>query len=452
MFDNKSLWDRVLIEVELSVSKANFTTWFKDTFIDKVDEGAAYLGVPNAFVKDWLSKKYHQLILKSLRGLDERIRSLEYVVAKSDGRRGQADAPQALPRMAPGNELPLQDFYINKDDNLNPRYTFSTFVVGPFNEFAHAASQAILKKPLAYNPLFIYGSTGHGKTHLIQAIGNHIKTTLEGKKIFYLTSERFAVDFVNSLNTGKANVFKEKYRKYDVLIMDDVQFISNKDKTQEELFHLFNTLYDNNKQIIFSADKHPNLMLDLQDRLRSRFNAGMIVEIYPPDFESRLQILKTKSGLMNFSLAPDIIEFLATTVEGNIRELEGVLNLIICQTQLRGKDLSILEIKNLIKNNSRPKKSVSVKDVIKTIADFYNVEEGSIYEKTRRKEVVKPRQVIMYFLREELNISYPSIGEKMGGRDHTTVIHSCEKIKNELRDNNILAQEINQLKAMIGWG
>jgi len=452
MFDNKSLWDRVLIEVELSVSKANFTTWFKDTFIDRVDEGSAYLGVPNAFVKDWLSKKYHQLILKSLRGLDERIRSLEYVVAKNDGRRGQIEAPQTQLRAISSNELPLQDFYINKDDNLNPRYTFSTFVVGPFNEFAHAASQAILKKPLAYNPLFIYGSTGHGKTHLIQAIGNHIKTTLEGKKIFYLTSERFAVDFVNSLNTGKANAFKEKYRKYDVLIMDDVQFISNKDKTQEELFHLFNTLYDNNKQIIFSADKHPNLMLDLQDRLRSRFNAGMIVEIYPPDFESRSQILKTKSGLMNFSLAPEIIEFLATTVEGNIRELEGVLNLIICQTQLRGKDLSILEIKNLIKNNSRPKKSVSVKDVIKTIADFYNVEEGSIYEKTRRKEVVKPRQVIMYFLREELNISYPSIGEKMGGRDHTTVIHSCEKIKNELRDNSSLAQEINQLKAMIGWG
>ena len=171
----------------------------------------------------------------------------EYVVAKNDGRRGQIEAPQTQLRAISSNELPLQDFYINKDDNLNPRYTFSTFVVGPFNEFAHAASQAILKKPLAYNPLFIYGSTGHGKTHLIQAIGNHIKTTLEGKKIFYLTSERFAVDFVNSLNTGKANAFKEKYRKYDVLIMDDVQFISNKDKTQEELFHLFNNYYENKK-------------------------------------------------------------------------------------------------------------------------------------------------------------------------------------------------------------
>jgi len=443
--DNKSLWSGVLLEIELSISKANFTTWFKDTFVDRVDEGTVILGVPNAFVKDWLSKKYHPLILKTLRDSSEHIRALEYVVAKSDSRKKATDHHHVIPT----DELPLHDHYINKDDNLNPRYTFSNFVVGPFNEFAHAASQAILKKPLAYNPLFIFGSTGHGKTHLIQAIGNHLKTVLEDKKVFYLTSERFAVDFINSLNTGKTNLFKEKYRKYDVLIMDDVQFISNKTHTQEELFHLFNTLYDNNKQIIFSADKHPNLMLDLEDRLRSRFNAGMIVEIYQPDFESRIQILKNKARLLNFGLAQDVLEYLATAVEGNIRELEGVLNLILCQTQLKNKDLSILEIKNLLKNSSRPKKAISVKDVVKTISDFYNVDEASIYEKTRRKEVVKPRQVIMYFLREELSISYPSIGEKLGGRDHTTVIHSCEKIKKELLNNSLLAQEINQLKTMI---
>jgi chromosomal replication initiator protein len=232
--------------------------------------------------------------------------------------------------------------------------------------------------------------------------------------------------------------------------MDDVQFISNKDRTQEELFHLFNALYESNKQFIFSSDKHPNFIPNLEERLLSRFNAGMIVEIKPPDFESRLQIFKTKAQQMSLPLTQEVIEYLASAVEGNIRELEGVVNTILCQTQLKNKELSLMDIKNILKNNSsRPKKAIAVKDVVKTIADFYNIEEASIYEKTRKKEVVKPRQVIMYFLREELNISYPSIGEKLGGRDHTTVIHSCEKIKGELKVNSLLVQEINQLKSMI---
>ena len=448
MLDNKSLWDRVLVDMELAVSKANFTTWFKDTWIERQEDGTVFLSVPNAFVKDWLSKKYHQILLKSLREVGEDIRALDYSVSKDSARR---HPPENTARPSfPSGELPLQDLYINKEDNLNPRYTFDTFVIGQFNELANAASQAILRKPLTYNPLFIFGSTGHGKTHLIQAVGNHLKKTYADKKVFYLTSERFANDYINSLNTGKINLFKEKYRKYDVLIMDDVQFISNKDRTQEELFHLFNALYENNKQFIFSSDKHPNFIPNLEERLLSRFNAGMIVEIKPPDFESRLQIFKTKAEQMSVPLTQEVLEYLASAVEGNIRELEGVVNTILCQTQLKNRELSLLEIKTLLKNNaSRPKKAIAVKDVVKTIADFYNIEETSIYEKTRKKEVVKPRQVIMYFLREELNISYPSIGEKLGGRDHTTVIHSCEKIKNELKENNTLVQEINQLKSMI---
>lgn len=442
--------DQVLTQIEIAVSKANFTTWFKDTFIDRQEEGVIYLSVPNTFVRDWLSKKYHSLVLKILRETASHVRALEYVISRSDGRRRYQES-HSLGQTAVqiGSELPLSDLYINREDNLNPRYTFETFVIGPFNEFAHAASQAVIKKPLAYNPLFIYGSTGHGKTHLIQAVGNQIKNN-NNKKVYYLTAEKFAVDFLNSLNTGKINLFKEKYRKYDVLIMDDIQFIANKDKTQEELFHIFNSLYENNKQIIFSSDKHHRFVPGFEDRLRSRFDAGMIVEIEKPDFESRLQILKNKSRQMNFSLSNDSIEFLAGAVNGNVRELEGVLNLILCQSQLKNRELSLTEIKNLIKHNNKPKKVLAVKDVVKAIADFYNVDEKSIYEKTRRKEVVKPRQVIMYFLREELEISYPSIGDKLGGRDHTTVIHSCEKIKGELKVDTILAQQIDQLKAMLG--
>lgn len=448
MMDHSKLWENVLVNIELSVSKANYSTWFKDTYILKQEEGTIYLSVPNAFVKDWLYNKFHNAILKTLRDFSDQIRALEYIITKEDGRKKESIEHKM--QITPTGELPLNEYYINKDDNLNPKYTFDSFIVGPFNELAHAAAQAVLKKPgIVYNPLFIYGNTGHGKTHLIQAIGNQMKTIYPQKKIYYLTSEKFGSEYLSALQSSKISLFKEKYRKYDMIIMDDIQFFSNKEKFQEELFHLFNNLHDSNKQIIFSSDKHPSYIQNLEDRLKSRFGAGMIVDIPTPDQESRTAILKAKTQFHNFNLSSEIIEYLATTIEGNIRELEGVLNAIICQSQVKGKELSILEIKNLIKNNAKPKKNVAIKDVIKTIADFYNIEEGSIYHKTRKKEVVRPRQLIMYILREDFNISYPSIGEKLGGRDHTTVIHSCEKIKDELKTNNLLIQELSQIRAMI---
>ncbi|AKM83947.1 TPA: chromosomal replication initiator protein DnaA [Candidatus Campbellbacteria bacterium] len=443
--DNKKIWEKVLSDVEMSVSKANFNTWFKDTDIIKYENGTIYLSVPNEFVKNWLSEKYHKFILKSLRGIQENIRNVDYIVVSGAKKKELSMLKQS---MSINNELPLNDFYINKDDNLNPKYIFDSFVVGTFNELAHAASQAIIKKQgIVYNPLFVYGNTGYGKTHLIQAIGNHLKTS-DDKKVFYVTSEKFSVDCVNSIQQNKLNQFKEKYRKYDVLIMDDIQFISNKERSQEELFHLFNTLYDGNKQIIFSSDKHPSYIPGLADRLKSRFSQGMIVDVQAPDAESRMEILRNKSKMNNFYLAEDIINFIAISVQGNIRDLEGILNSVICQTQLKGRDLNMSEIKNLLKNNVKPKKNVSVKEVVKIIASFYNLEETTIYEKTRRKEVVKPRQVIMYILRKDFNVSYPSIGEKLGGRDHTTVIHSCKKIEDELKDNNLLEQELEQIRSM----
>jgi chromosomal replication initiator protein len=446
MSDTTKLWESVLAEIEQNVSKANFTMWFKDTHIVKIDDGTVYLSVPNVFVKDWLINKFHKFILKCLRDRAD-VRGIEYVVSKDEPKKRDIE-PQKIVSSNPTSEIPLSDYYINKEDNLNPRYTFESFVVGPFNELAHAASQAVIKKPgSTYNPLFIYGDTGRGKTHLIQAVGNYLKTTTS-KKIYYVTSEKFALDYINSVQNNKVNNFKEKYRRYDVLIMDDIQFFSQKEKTQEELFHLFNYFYDDNKQIIFSSDKHPNYIQNLEERLKSRFSAGMIIDIPHPDQESRAAILRAKAKMQNFELNPEIIEYLASTIDGNIREIEGVLNSVIMQSQLKGRELNLNDIKNLIKNNTKPKKAVSVKDIIKTIADFYNIDESSIYEKTRRKEVVRPRQLIMYILREEFDVSYPSIGQKLGGRDHTTVIHSCEKIKNELKTNHILAQELKQIRSM----
>jgi chromosomal replication initiator protein len=444
--DYKQLWQRVLVEMELGISSANFSTWFKDTRIVKEDGGVVVLSVPNAFVKEWLLTKYHSTILRSLRNLESSIHAIEYVINKEESRR--RDEKVAIDTST--KELPLPEVEVNKDDNLNPRYTFENFVIGPFNELAHAAAQAIIKKPgIMYNPLFIYGSTGHGKTHLIQAIGNHIKTTFPGKKVYYMTSEQFGQDCMNALQNQKMTVFKEKYRKYDVLIVDDIQFFSEKQKFQEELFHLFNTLYDNNRQIIFSSDKHPHFITGLEDRLKSRLSAGMTVDIPAPDKESRIAIISAKAKQQGIPLSDEIIDYLAHSINGNIRELEGAVNSLLCQADLKGKELSMIDVRNYIKNNIKPKKTMAVKDVVRIISDFYNIKEESIYEKTRHKEVIRPRQIIMYILREDFNISYPSIGQKMGGRDHTTVIHSCEKIKNDLKEDQTLVDELNQIRGLI---
>lgn len=444
--DIKQLWVSTLAEVEINVSRANFTTWFKNTRVVKEEDGVVYISVPNEFVKDWIVNKYHKFILKTLRGLSDSVRGLEYVVSREESP-ANASVSSIESKQMLARELPLGDLYINKENNLNPRYMFESFIVGSFNELAYTAAKAIVERPVLYNPLFIYGGTGLGKTHLIQAVGNELKNRA-GKKVYYITSEKFTVDCVTAIQSGKTNFFKEKYRKYDVLIVDDVQFFSGKEKTQEELFHLFNELYNNNKQIIFSSDKHANYIPNLEDRLKSRFSAGMTVDISLPEYESRLAIIKTKAAENKFFPSQEIIEYVASFIQGNIRELEGALNAVICQSQLKNRELTLLEVKSLIKNNVRPKKSISVKDAVRIIADFYNIEEGSIYEKTRRKDIVKPRQVAMYLLRQDFDISFPSIGQKMGGRDHTTVIHSCDKVKNEIKTNSLLVQELEQIRAL----
>src|SRR3989344_4948064 len=448
LMTNRELWQNALVQIELGTSEASFRTWFRNTDIGGRDGSTVHVAVPSKIVKEWLMEKHHKLILKALRGQDSGIRAVEYTVHRA------APTQERKPgRIQPPEEnasLDLQALYIDKRDNLNPRYTFETFVVGPFNQLAHAAAKAVLDRPgLVYNPLFIYGSTGHGKTHLIQAIGNNFKKLHANKKVLYVTAERFAVDYINAVTSGRANNFKDQYSQYDVLIMDDVQFIAKTEKTQEELFHLFNAMHDNNKQIVFSSDKHPMLLPGFEDRLKGRFQAGMIAEIPEPDVESRTAIIKAKIDQHGFSLPDDIIQYIAENVRGNIRELEGILNMIVCKSQLKGRVISQADVRALIKHNIKPSRGVSVDEVVRRIAGYYEIAEKSIYEKTRKKEVVRPRQIIMYMLREEFNVSYPSIGEKLGGRDHTTVIHSCEKIKEEVKTNNTLEQEIEQIRALI---
>ncbi|OGG72893.1 hypothetical protein A3A38_01645 [Candidatus Kaiserbacteria bacterium RIFCSPLOWO2_01_FULL_53_17] len=446
---NRELWQNALVQIELGTSEASFRTWFRNTDIVSRDSSVIQVAVPSKIVKEWLMDKHHKLILGTLRALDNTIRSVDYVVHRSVAIGGER-RPEKHQSVQENAALDLGTLYIDKRDNLNPRYTFDTFIVGPFNQLAHAAAKAVVERPgLAYNPFFVYGSTGHGKTHLIQAIGNHFKKTHSNKKVFYVSSERFAVDFINAVQKGRANEFKDQYRQYDVLIMDDVQFMAEKERTQEELFHLFNAMHDNNKQIIFSSDKHPMLLPGFEERVRGRLSGGIIMEIPEPDVESRAAIIRAKVEQLGFSLADEIVSHIAENVRGNIRELEGILNMIVCKSQLKGKTIALTDVRTLIKHNIRPNKGVSVEEVVRRIAQYYEIAEKSIYEKTRKKEVVKPRQIIMYILREEFNVSYPSIGEKLGGRDHTTVIHSCEKIKEEVKRNNVLEQELEHIRSLV---
>lgn len=444
--DTKQLWENTLTNIELSISPASFKMWFGETHIVRIEDGIVFVGVPNQLTKDWIPERFGKLILKTVRGFVDTIRGVEYIVSKESVKR---QPEKVIIENRQESELPLSDYYINRSDNLNPRYTFDTFVVGPFNELAFTAGQVVVKNPgIAYNPLFVYGETGRGKTHLTQAVGNQIKKNYPSKKVFYLTAERFGFEFMNAINSRSIPSFKEKYRTYDVLIMDDIQFFSKKGTIQEEFFHLFNTLHDANKQIVCSSDKHPNLIPDLTERLKSRFVAGMAVAINEPDHESRMAIIKTKAESLDLTLSDTIIEALSLAVPGNIREIEGMLNTILCQIQLKG-NLPDEHIKELIKTTTRPKRNVSVKHVISRISEFYNVDEASMYAKTRRREVVRPRQIIMFILREDFHLSYPAIGSMFGGRDHTTVIHACEKVRNGITVDEDLRVQIEEIRGML---
>lgn len=452
--ENKELWQSVLAQMQFHVSKANFATWFQNTEIVSQEEKKVIISVPNGFSKEWLGNKYNKLILKALRDADDQIKDIDFII------KPQALKAQAIKNKKPDEEkteteqLKFDEFKINKDTNLNPKYTFENFVVGSFNELANAAGLAVSENPgTAYNPLFIYGGVGLGKTHLIQAIGNKISESQKRKKVKYISSEKFVSGIVSAIRSGSIESFKNGLLSIDVLIIDDVQFLAGKNKTQEEFFHAFNALYEKNKQIILSSDRPPNAIPELEDRLRSRFEGGMIADVSLPDYETRLVILKTKAQEMGLSVPEDVLEYIAINVKKNIRELEGALNRLSLHFKTNNSIGGLETIKQLLKGFIfSPFDVASYKKIIETVAKFYGLDEKNLFDATRRKEIVKPRQIAMFLLRKELKYSFPAIARKFGGKDHTTAIYAYKKIMQENEENNKLTEELNLIKQKIYSG
>lgn len=446
----EELWKAVLGEMELSLSKANFTTWFKSTSIVASEGEAVVVSVPNGFIKEWLENKFHKQILASIQNFMPEVREIKYNIGNNlPIPTVHKDITQLIPERIFENKQSSAD--INPQTNLNKKYTFDSFVVGSHNELAHAASLVVVKNlGKAYNPLFIYGGVGLGKTHLLQATGNKILEEDPAKKVLYIPSERMTVEIVESIKNKNVEELKNRYAKLDILIMDDIQFIAGKDKTQEIIFSTFNELYGKNKQIVLSSDRPPKAIPALEERLRSRFEGGMIADINIPDFETRLAILKLKTKQKNIALGEDVLSYIATNIQKNIRELEGALNRIIAVSQIYNKNLDVKEVKKLLVTYlSTPYKKTTPQLILKSVSDFYNISPGDLIKRSRKKEVVRPRQIAMYLLREETKSSFPEIGQRLGGRDHSTVIHACEKVKTEEETDELTKQEIVLIKERI---
>lgn len=445
--NKEEIWQAVLAQIQLNISPANFATWFKNTRIISQKDGKILVSVPNSFAKEWFEQKYNKTIYKILHSLDDGVKDIKYEVEKS----GLKVLKRALPSFPENGQLEFQEFKIDKETNLNPKYTFENFIVGPFNELAQAAGWAVVKNPgHVYNPLFIYGGVGLGKTHLLEAVGNEIIKISPEKKVKYIPSEKFITEVISSIRNHLIENLKSAYQKIDVLILDDIQFLAGKEKTQEEFFYIFNSLYEKNRQIILSSDRPPKAILTLTERLRSRFEGGMITDISLPDFETRMAILKTKCQERKVSFVEEILVYIATNIEKNIRELEGALNILIAYQKLNNVAPDLKTSKSLLKNLIfSPAKVISARKIIKAVADFYDLKEKEIISISRKKEIVRPRQVAMYLLREELNSSFPFIGRKFGGKDHTTAIHAHEKISQEVEKNANLVEELNLIKQRV---
>jgi chromosomal replication initiator protein len=442
---NEELWQATLAQVQFNTSPAIFSTWFRNTkILDRKDE-KIIISVPNNFSKEWLENKYNKELLKILRSLNPEIKEVKYNLTKATA---ETKKEPLVKNTINENQLEFQTYKINKETGLNPKYVFENFVVGSFNELPHAAAIAISKKPgLVYNPLFVYGGVGLGKTHLIQAIGNEIHKKFPKKKIKYISSEKFISGVVNSIREHNIENFKNDFKKTDLLIIDDIQFLTGKEKTQEEFFHIFNTLYQNNKQMIISSDRIPKAIPLIESRLRSRFEGGMIVDVGTPDIETRMAILKVKAKERKVNLSNDVLEYIAENIQNNIRELEGAINKISIHQNMKNKDIDINEIKTILKNLIlAPQKPINSKKIITIVANFYDLKEKDLFVSTRKKEIVRPRQIAMYLLRDMLKCSFPFIGRKFQGKDHTTTIYACSKISKEMQENETLNEEINLIK------
>lgn len=452
--DTHAIWNAVLGELELTVSRASFTTWFRSTGITRFENGEIIICVPNAFTKAYIEKKYHQPILHCLERITGKpVRRIDYQIESMKNYEPREVVFVQNPGMpAAANPLLANLHNVGPAPNkygLNAKYIFETFVVGKGNELAHAAAQAVATRPgEAYNPLFVYGGVGLGKTHLLQAIGNQILAQNGQKRVLYVTIDTFTNDFINAVREGRAKEVKDLYRAVDVLIIDDVQFISGKERTQEEFFHTFNELHQQRKQIVISSDRPPKAIAGVEDRLRSRMEWGMIVDVAPPDIETRVAILDARCRERCFPIDLSVLQSMATIIQTNIRELEGALNKVIAYHQLKNTIPSEDSVRAILSSleSASVRSSITPKQVVTTVAEFYGIAIENITGQSREKRYALPRQVIMFLMRKELNMSFPAIGGELGGRDHTTAMHAHGKIERGTENDLKLRQEIEMIK------
>ncbi|MDD3480910.1 MAG: chromosomal replication initiator protein DnaA [Patescibacteria group bacterium] len=441
--DTSSAWQTVLGELEVSLSKANFTTWFKNTKLLSVRDGKVVIGVPNIFTKEWLENKYHKQIAEALHKAVPDITSITYQVGTNMKEEEKIEEVEEVVE-----QEELAEERPEAAGLFNSKYTFDNFVVGDSSKLAFAAAQSVARNlGSVYNPLFIYGGVGLGKTHLMQAIGNEIGKKHPGKRVEYVSSEKFTSDFIASLNK-MANNFKEKYRGVDVLLVDDMQFLAGKEQTQVEFFHTFNALHQAGKQIVIASDRPPKSIPTLEERLRSRFEWGLIVDIQAPDLETRIAILEKKSKAKGFHIPLEALDYIAKQIPNNIRELEGALNRICAYCELNNTKPNLDNVTNILGGllAGSKRNNVNPRQIIEKTADFYDIGVDELTGSKRDKEIVVPRQIAMYLMREELHISYPKIAKEIGRKDHTTIMHGVEKIEKETDGNERLRQEINLIK------
>ena len=448
--NNEELWQAALGELELSLSRANFTTWFKSTFIVDWNNNEAVVGVPNTFTKVWLEKKYHEDIVKTLQSLTNgQIKEVLYKVettkqTKANDFFAKKEAEETSIVSEP-EEPSLNAGTITVDE----RYTFKSFIVGKGSELAFATFQAAARElGKVYNPIFLYGGVGLGKTHLLQAFGAEAKRQDPNTKVLYVTSEKFTNDFIQAVRDGHAKEFKDNYRNTDVLLIDDIQFIAGKEGTQEEFFHTFNSLHQANKQIVIASDRQPKAISGIEHRLLSRFVWGMIVDISQPDIETRVAILETKCREKGYELEKEIIQLIATSIQQNVRELEGALNKTIAHHQFSNMQPTTESVKQILSTFvSRPVSTpLSPKRFLQVVADFFSISLEDLMGKSRQKQLVVPRQIAMYLMRSEGGMSFPGIGDELGKRDHTTAMHACTKIEKEIEKDETLRQNVEAIK------
>jgi chromosomal replication initiator protein len=451
MNKNKSdkIWQSVLGEMEIILPKVQFGTWFKGTSLD-IKEGEAVVYCPHSYSRDWLKNKYNEQILQAIKKNEPSIKKITYQTKKQDGLE-RLELGVTTPPQKPPEKTAKEEATSDKNPNLNANYTFETLVVGNNNSLAYAVAKEAASQPgKKHNPLFIYGGVGLGKTHLAQAIGHAVLQNKKGAKIVYVSCETFTNDFIAAIASKKMAEFKKTYRQADVLIVDDIQFLSAKEGSQEEFFHTFNTLQQNARQIVLTADKTPQAIPALEGRLASRFGGGMVVDIQPPNYETRIAILNSKCRERNYFLPEEVIEFIARSITSNIRELEGALNRLIVFCQFNGTtaNLEIAQrvLGDIVQSISRKTDSA---EIINAVCKYYNLEREDIVSTKRKKELIIPRQIAIYLMREMTSKSLPQIGSIMGGKDHSTILYSENKIKNLLKTDIELKKTINEIRQIV---